>query len=121
MLADQFLSVFGKDTGWIAGCVPDDFSTFRTGGLSVDIGKLQGTGIDQGCMAAGVREKDRIVRRHPTEQMVGLKAFDHLLRRRVPFALVPAPAENPFPGRYSCGSGFYNIYDFFIVFCLTQI
>ena len=49
-------------------------------------------------MAAGVSQVHRVVRRDGTQKVVGLEAFDRFPRHGIPFALVPAPSGNPFPG-----------------------
>ena len=63
-----------------------------------DVRQLHRLRVDEGGVAAGVRQHHRVVRRHLAQRIVERKALDVRLRHAAPLLLVPAAPENPLAG-----------------------
>ena len=84
--------------GRVAVLVAQDLAAVRIGRGLRDFGHLHRQRVREAGMAAGVRQPDRVVRRHAAERVVQRKAFDVRGRHLRPLFLVPAAADDPFAG-----------------------
>ena len=67
-----------------------------SGVVLCDFGHLHRQRVGESGVPAGMRQPHRVVGRHAAQRLVQRKAFDVRRRRRRPFLLVPAAAEDPF-------------------------
>src|ERR1019366_6977376 len=74
--ADDALGAFAEQAGGRAFGVFEDFSARGVGSLAGDAGEREGLAVDEGGVAAGVGEDDRVVGRNFVERIVERKAFD---------------------------------------------
>ena len=86
---------FAQQPGRVAAGVLQNLAAGRIGCVAGDAGHRHGLRIDEGGMAAGVRQQHRIMRRNAVERGVQGKAFHVGVGRMVPFALMPAAAHDP--------------------------
>jgi len=94
----QIHGVFRQDTCRTAIVVLDDLAAIDEHRVPVYPRQRHGPGIKLDGMSTGVVEHDRVVGADLAEQSVRLETLDLCGRWRDPFALVPAVADDPFPG-----------------------
>src|SRR6185437_5607455 len=95
--AKKRLGAVDENTGGLAAGVLDDAPARWIRRRRADSRKPERRRIGDQCMAAGMGEHDRIVRRGLVDEVVGLEALDHAPRSDVPLFLMPAASLDPGP------------------------
>ena len=93
--AEQPLSRFSQEPGWLAVGTLHDLAARRVRRASRDVRQLHRALVDESGVAARVCQDHRIVRRYLRQRVVHRVAFDGAGRRCVPFLLVPAAPADP--------------------------